>query len=73
MTTKHNINIQDGYLFQSLKAAQTMAIELVTGRHLRGKVKRFDRFAIIVEADDTEILVYKHAIATIVPAPAAEG
>ena len=29
---KHNINIQDGYLFQSLKEGQTMYLELVTGR-----------------------------------------
>ena len=31
---KHNINIQDGYLFQSLKEGQTMHLELVTGRPL---------------------------------------
>ncbi len=62
---KHNINIQDGFLFQNLKEAQTMFVELVTGRHLIGKLKRFDRFAVVVEAQGKEILVYKHAISTI--------
>lgn len=66
--TKHNINIQDGFLFQNLKEATTLAFELVTGRQLEGRLKRFDRFAVILEIEDREILVYKHAIATIAEA-----
>jgi host factor-I protein len=69
--TKHNINIQDGYLFQSLKEGQIMFLELVTGRHLLGRLKRFDRFAVVLESDGKEILIYKHAIATIALAPAS--
>jgi host factor-I protein len=70
--TKHSINIQDGFLFQSLKVAQPMSVELVTGRHLEGRLKRFDRFALVLETAGKEILVYKHAIATIAAQP-AEG
>lgn len=62
---KHNINIQDGFLFQNLKEAQTMNVELVTGRTLVGRLKRFDRFAVVIEEAGREILVYKHAITTI--------
>jgi len=69
--TKHNINIQDGYLFQSLKEGQVMFLELVTGRHLLGRLKRFDRFAVVLESEGKEILIYKHAIATIALAPAS--
>ena len=29
--TKHNINIQDGFLFQNLKEATMLVVELVTG------------------------------------------
>jgi host factor-I protein len=64
--TKHSINIQDGFLFQSLKVAQVMVVELVTGRHIEGRLKRFDRFALVLETEGREILVYKHAVATIV-------
>ena len=64
---KHNINIQDGFLFQNLKEAQIMKFELVTGKELVGRLKRFDRFAVVVEADGQETLVYKHAISTIGP------
>ena len=62
---KHNINIQDGYLFQSLKEGQTMSLELITGRQLLGRMRRFDRFAVVLETEGKEILIYKHAIATI--------
>lgn len=68
---KHNINIQDGYLFQSLKEGQLMILELVTGRELLGRLKRFDRFAVVIETDGKELLIYKHAIATIATAPLA--
>ena len=63
--SKHNINIQDGFLFQNLKEAADLQIGLTTGACLQGKLKRFDRFAVVIEAGDTEVLVYKHAITQI--------
>ena len=66
---KHAINIQDGFLFQSLKEAREMRVNLVNGGQLGGRLKRFDRFAIVLEKDGQEVLVYKHAIATIGEAP----
>ena len=62
---KPSINIQDGFLSQSLKDGRAMSIELVTGKHLEGKIRRFDRFAVVVELAGREVMVYKHAIATI--------
>ncbi len=63
--TKHTINIQDGFLFQNLKDACRLSIELTTGRTLTGRLKRFDRFALVIESEGAEMLVYKHAIALI--------
>ena len=60
-----SINIQDGFLFQNLKEARVIVFELVNGKHLQGRLKRFDRFAIVVDTGHQEILVYKHAISTI--------
>jgi RNA chaperone Hfq len=34
-------------------------------------LKRFDRFAVVIESESKEILIYKHAIATIAVAPPA--
>ncbi len=62
---KPAINIQDGYLFQILKSGQPLAIELVNGRRFEGVLKRFDRFALVIEHDGRERLVYKHAVATV--------
>ena len=62
---KHNINIQDGFLFQSLKESRPMKVELVTGATMSGRIRRFDRFAVVLEIDGVEVLVYKHAITTI--------
>ena len=66
--SRHNINIQDGFLFQSLKEARHMSVELITGKKIEGRLKRFDRFAIVVDTGAEEVLVYKHAIATITEA-----
>lgn len=65
---KHSINIQDGFLFQNLKEAQVLTVTLITGGVLVGRLKRFDRFAVVVEVEGKETLVYKHAIATIATA-----
>jgi len=62
---KTSINIQDGFLFQHLKAGTPLAIGLMTGRSLSGKIKRFDRFALVLDDGSGEILVYKHAVATL--------
>jgi RNA chaperone Hfq len=35
---------------------------------LVGKLKRFDRFAVVIESQGKETLVYKHAIAQIASA-----
>lgn len=64
-----NINIQDGYLFQSLKDGRPMSFDLIDGTRLEGRLRRFDRFAIVVDTGEAELLVYKHAIAMIGPLP----
>jgi RNA chaperone Hfq len=48
-----------------------MRVALVTGDLLGGRLRRFDRFAIVLEKDGQETLIYKHAIATI--AAASQG
>jgi len=64
--TKHSINIQDGYLFQNLKESTVLEIQLMTGKTYNGRIRRFDRFAVVLEPlEGGEILIYKHAIATI--------
>lgn len=69
---KQNINIQDGYLFNSLRSGALLEVQLLTGERLEGRLRRFDRFALILETAEGEILVYKHGIVSIT-APGEEG
>jgi len=69
---KPTINIQDGFLFQALKANTPVSVQLTTGDRLVGQLKRFDRFALVVETDEQEILVYKHGVVTVESASAEE-
>jgi len=69
--TNQSINIQDGFLVQCLKADQVVTVELVTGTTVRGQMKRFDRFALLVDLGGNEVLIYKHAVATIALSDAA--
>jgi RNA chaperone Hfq len=63
--TKQEINVQDSFLFQCLKNRALLKLELLTGGTIIGRLKRFDRFALLLEQGDGEVLVYKHAIATL--------
>lgn len=66
MTTKV-INLQDSFLNQVRKENVPVIIYLVNGFQLRGAVKGFDNFTVIIENDGKQQLVYKHAISTITP------
>lgn len=66
MTTKV-INLQDSFLNQVRKENVPVVIYLVNGFQLRGSVKGFDNFTVIIENDGKQQLVYKHAISTITP------
>lgn len=58
------INIQDSWIFQSLKERRRLNVLLLTGKAFNGVlIKRFDRYAVVLDAGDQEVLVYKHAIA----------
>jgi host factor-I protein len=64
--------VQDGYLKEMADKKVTVRISFISGKELRGKVKAFDAFTMIVTAGDVDILVYKSAVAAIGPATKAE-
>ncbi|BBB93094.1 MAG TPA: RNA chaperone Hfq [Methylomusa anaerophila] len=65
--TNKVINLQDSFLNQVRKENVPVIIYLVNGFQLRGAVKGFDNFTVIIENDSKQQLVYKHAISTITP------
>jgi len=58
-------NIQDAFLNQTRRDRVVVSIRLMDGTDLEGRIKNFDRFAIILDRDGTDQMIFKHAIATI--------
>ena len=58
-------NIQDVFLNYARRERLSVSIHLVDGRQFDARIKNFDRFAVIVEVNGADHLVFKHAIATI--------
>jgi host factor-I protein len=65
--TKQTINIQDTFLNQIRKEKVPVIVYLVNGFQIRGTVKAFDNFTIVLEADGKQQMIYKHAISTFTP------
>lgn len=61
------INLQDLFLNQIRKENSPITIYLVSGVQLKGNVKGFDNFTVVLESDGKQQLIYKHAISTIIP------
>lgn len=58
-------NIQDVFLNYARREKLAVLIRLMDGTELEGRVKNFDRFAVIVEHTGADHMLFKHAIATI--------
>lgn len=60
-------NLQDVFLNQTRKNKISVTIHLVNGFQLKGFVKGFDNFTVILDCDGKQTMIYKHAISTITP------
>lgn len=58
--------LQDLFLNQLRKDKMPVTIFLVNGARLKGVIKGFDNFVVLLK-QSTQQLIYKHAISTIVP------
>ena len=58
-------NIQDVFLNYARREKLAVQIRLMDGTDLEGRVKNFDRFAVIVEHSGADHMIFKHAIAMI--------
>ncbi len=61
-----SLNLQDNYLNLLRKDKIPVIIYLTNGVRLKGLIKSYDNFVILLK-ENTESLIYKHAISTIVP------
>jgi host factor-I protein len=60
-------SLQDSYLAEIKRQGVPVTVYLVNGFQLRGLVKGFDPFTILIEYERKTHLIYKHAVSTISP------
>jgi len=58
-------NVQDSFLNHARRERVNVTIYLVNGAKLSGRIKNFDRFAIILETNGVDQMLFKHAVSTI--------
>jgi len=58
-------NIQDVFLNLARRDRLTVLVSLMDGRQLEARIKNFDKFAVVVDVNGADHLIFKHAISTI--------
>jgi len=58
-------NIQDSFLNNARKDKIVLTIYLMSGVKLSGRIKSFDKYSLVLETNNQEQLIFKHAISTI--------
>ena len=61
-------NIQEAFLNNARKDKTFLTIYLMSGVKLSGKIKSFDKYSVVLETNNQEQLIFKHAISTVVMA-----
>ena len=61
-------NIQEAFLNNARKDKTFLTIYLMSGVKLSGRIKSFDKYSVVLETNNQEQLIFKHAISTVVVA-----
>jgi host factor-I protein len=59
-------NIQEAFLNNARKDKTFLTIYLMSGVKLSGRIKSFDKYSVVLESNNQEQLIFKHAISTVV-------
>jgi host factor-I protein len=70
MDNKPAQNIQDSFLNTARKDKAVITIYLLSGVKLSGRIRSFDKYSVVLETNNQEQLIFKHAISTVVMARA---
>jgi host factor-I protein len=66
-------NIQEAFLNNARKDKIFLTIYLMSGVKLSGRIKSFDKYSVILESNNQEQLIFKHAISTVVVSRPTHG
>jgi host factor-I protein len=59
-------NIQEAFLNNARKDKTFLTLYLMSGVKLSGRIKSFDKYSVVLESNNQEQLIFKHAISTVV-------
>ena len=59
-------NIQEAFLNNARRDKTFLTIYLMSGVKLSGRIKSFDKYSVVLESNNQEQLIFKHAISTVV-------
>lgn len=59
--------MQDGFLNLLRKENIPVTVYLVNGFQLKGQIRAFDNFTVLIEFEGKQQLIYKHALSTVTP------
>ena len=59
-------NIQDSFLNNARRDKIVLTIYLMSGVKLSGRIKSFDKYSLVLETNNQEQLIFKHAVSTVV-------
>ena len=65
MEIKPAQNIQDSFLNTARKEKMNITIYLMSGVKLSGRIRSFDKYSVVLETNNQEQLIFKHAISTV--------
>jgi host factor-I protein len=65
MENKPAQNIQDSFLNTARKVKTNITIYLLSGVKLTGRIRSFDKYSVVLETNNQEQLIFKHAISTV--------
>jgi host factor-I protein len=60
-------NLQNDFFNAARKSKTPVTVFLGNGKKLTGKIKSFDKFTLLLETYQGEMIVFKHAISTVSP------
>ncbi len=60
-------NLQDHMLNALRREKQLITVFLMNGFQMKGTVTGFDDFTVILETENRQQMIYKHAISTLIP------
>ena len=64
----NKLNIQDNFLNAARKENVPITVHLVKGFQIKGNIRSFDQFTVIIDSMGKQQMIYKHAVSTITPA-----